>query len=127
MPITLGTWQAVQASEVVANGAMSAGTSTPVDTVNHKHLLEFRLSVTAAPAAGNVDLYRRRSDGTNTAPTPTAGYKYDYVGTFNLDAATGEYYSGQVSNLDPNDQFYWFNNTGSSVTATLYGRTVEYS
>ena len=125
MSINLGTWNQIQASETVLSGAMSAGVSTPVDTVNHSHLLQFRLDTTTA-IAGDIHLYRRRSDGTNTSPAPTASYKHEYVGTFKLDAAAGSYFAGPVTNVDPNDQYYWFNDTGSSITGTLYGRTMEY-
>ena len=77
MPITTGSWVQIQASEAVANGAMSAGASTPVNTSTHAHLLGFRLSVSSG-SAGKIHLYRRRGDGTNLSPTPTAGYKHPY-------------------------------------------------
>lgn len=127
MTISVGPWVEVQASETVANGAMSVGPPSQISTA-HSHLVEFRLQVTGTPSsAGPVHLYRRRRDGTYDSPVPTPAYRHEYVGTFNLSTTADDYFCGPISNFDPNDHFYWFNDTGSTITATLYGRTKEYT
>lgn len=116
-----------QASAAVAAGAFSAGTLTPIVTAlgatESKRLqLDFRLNITSGTPTenANINLFRRRGDGTNQAPAPAGAYQEEFVGSFILDNAAGFYYLDAVLNADPNDEYYWYNDDPTvTLTASL--------
>jgi hypothetical protein len=125
------SWVTLQAAASTADGAMCAGAVTAISattlTANEQKypLIDFRAVVTVAPPSANtsIDIYRRSSDGTNQQPVPAADYLQQYVGSAMLDDATGSYYLWGVQNVDPAATFYAFNNSGTTVTIQLVGRT----
>ena len=125
----LGTtgYSSIIASAAVNDGAMSLESGTIAAefgaTEELYPLIDFMLDLTTAPTADGVfELYRRPSDGTNTAPAPTSTYKHQYVGSFITSSAADEYFLLGVENVDPNDTFYVFNDSGASETFELFAR-----
>ena len=125
------SWVTLQAAASTANGAMCNGAVTPISgtalTANEKlyPLIDIRAVVTVANPTidTTIDIYRRSSDGTNQSPVPSATYLQQPVGSAVLDDETGSYYLWGVSNVDPAATFYAMNNSGTTVTVQLVGRT----
>lgn len=126
-----GAYATLQASASVADGAVSAGSVTDIGTalaatVEDYPLLDFKLtqSVGTPVTPGTVDVYRKASDGTNPAQTPTSTITHQYVGSFTLaaTAATKYYYLYGVPNVDQNDTYYCRNKSGATLTFLLAGR-----
>lgn len=131
--ITKGSYTSLIASEAVADGAFSA-VSASVDTVltdgsEIYSILDFKLDLTSGTPVenGTVNLYRVSMDGTDQAPTPAGAYAQQYVGSFFLDDATGNYYLSGVTNVDENDKFIWGNDQATTVTCTLFVRGRTYT
>ncbi|RMH12114.1 MAG: hypothetical protein D6698_15580 [Gammaproteobacteria bacterium] len=117
----LGTYTSALAAATVTAGGFSGQSATISNTVGVTNaqyvLLDLKLKVSGVnvPTQGvTIDVYRRPSDGTDTAPAPSAGYKQQYVGSFTLDAALGSYYLYNVPKGDPNDTFYLVNNESTN-------------
>lgn len=126
-----GAYATVQAASSTANGAVCAGANTDIGTalaatVEDYLLLDFKISVTVgtAVAGGTIDVYRRPSDGTNAAPSPTTTYLQVPVGSIEVDdlAASQYYYIYGVPNVDQNDDYFMVNNGGATLTIALSAR-----
>lgn len=97
--LSVGTTLTLEASgAVITNGSIvAANDAGRASSDNAGYPLgEFRLAIEVtgtAPTAGAViNLYERKTDGTNAAPVPAGTYKHDYIGTFIVDPATGTQY-----------------------------------
>ena len=81
-----GAYATVQAAASTADGAVSAGSVTDIGTalaatVEDYPLLDFKLthSVGTPSTPGSIAIYRKSSDGTNAAQTPSASIKHTFV------------------------------------------------
>lgn len=129
--VQLSAFATVQASNGPADGSFSSGSTTTIlaalgATDEDAPLLDFKLDITSGtPIEGETaDLFFHPSDGTDTAPPPSAYTNPPhYVGSFVLDAAADEYFLYEVTNYDNNGTYVWLNNSGATITATLYARS----
>lgn len=132
--VTLGTWATLQASDSVADGAVSGGTVTPVETAfstgNEADwpLMDLKIAVTSGTptAGGTVDVYLRGKADTDEEPALDAtdlGHSH-YLGSFVLhDTASSTYYLYNLPNLDKKGSVYTVNNDGATtLTYALTGR-----
>ena len=130
-----GAYATCQAASSTANGVLSAGAVTAIGTAIGSEdlypLLDFQVvnSVGTPVAMGNIDIYRKASDGTNQASPPVvADFLPDFVGDAKFDniAATTYAYRYGVKNPDPGDTYYMVNNAGATLTLELKvrGRTL---
>lgn len=131
--VVVGTYVELIASESEADGAFCTVSGDLDDSLTDGSedypLLDFKLGITAGTATelGRIDLYRVPNDGSDQGPTPAGNYLQHRVGTFVIDDALDEYYLDGVQNVRKSDKFVWQNNSGATLTATLYvrGRTVK--
>jgi len=131
--ITKGSFVEIITSAAVANGVMSAQSDsilTALDATDEVlALLDFKLDITAgtAPTLNTTfNLYRRPSDGTDTAPAPSTTYLQQFVRSFTVANANGKYFVRDVPNSDNNDTFYVLNKGGQTSTFTLDVRGKSY-
>ena len=131
--ITRGSFVEIITSAAVANGVMSAESSsilTALDATDEIYaFLDFKLDITAGtPPTLNTtfNLYRRPSDGTDISPAPTTTYLQEFVKSFTVANANGKYYIRDIPNTDPNDTFYVLNKGGQTSTFTLDVRGKSY-
>ena len=92
-------------------------------------MFNFKPEITAGTAHTlnkTFDLYRRPADGTDSSSIPTTTYLQQYVGSFVVANANGQYYIYGVPNPDPNDTFYVLNDGGQTSTFTLDVRAKSY-
>jgi len=122
------TYVTVQASAVVPDNTFSGGTlfniATAMPTTSKDYLLDFKAIVSAStPNAGSrLDLYKRNSDQS----PPSLTNLNTFVGTFKLDATTGNYYKRGVVNDDELDTYYVHNLSGVQTNIELLARTRTY-
>jgi len=137
--VTLGSWATLQAASSTADGAVSAGSTTVVETALSTGseadypLLDLKLTVSVGtPVAGDtVDVYLRGKADTNEEPDLDAtdlGHSH-YLGSFVLHdtAASTYYYLYGVPNLDKKGAIKCVNNGGATLTIALSGRGRTYN
>ena len=131
--VTVGTYAEIISTAAVANGVMSAASTTIATALSATEevyaLLDFKLDITSGTAPtlnATFDLYRNPGDGTDVASIPTTTYLQQYVGSFVVANANDQYYIYGVPNTDPNDKYYVLNNGGQTSTFTLDVRAKSY-
>lgn len=131
--VTVGTYAEIISTAAVANGVMSAASTSIAGALSATEevypLLDFKLDITSGTVPtenSTFDLYRRPADGTDSAAIPTTTYLHQYVGSFVVDNTNDQYYLYGVANTDPNDTYYVLNNGGQTSTFTLDVRAKSY-
>ncbi len=128
-------WADLQAAASVTDGAVSAGTTTPINTAfgaaADYPMLDLKLSLTVGTPIANttVEVYLQATADTTTAPPPTATFDSIYIGSFLLDgsAATQHYYIFDAPNLNSEGSLLLKNSTGATITIGLRGRAKTYT
>jgi len=131
--VTVGTYTEIISTAAVANGVMSAASTSIATALSATEevyaLLDFKLDIksdTAQKLKKTFDIIRRPADGTDSSSIPTTTYLSQYVGSFTVANANDQYYIYGVPNSDPNDTFYVLNNGGQTSTFTLDVRAKSY-
>ena len=128
-----GSYASIISSAAVTGGAVSGESSSVATALSATEEiyaeLDFKLLASTAHTAGDtVDVYRRASDGTNASPAVTLTHLHQYVGSITMNGTVSTYYYLYgVQNVDPEDTFYFVNNSATTITFVLSvrGRTYQ--
>jgi hypothetical protein len=129
-----GSYATAQAATSTTDGSLCPGSVTAISAAIASEdlytLLDFQviMSLGTPASQGEVNIFRRASDGTNNSSPPVAAdYQHKPVGTVVFDdiAATTYAYLYGVPNPDDGDQYYMISELGATCTIELKvrGRT----